>query len=50
VARRGCTGLDPLEDGEGELLAALAVMLVEQLELQRAEEALADRVIETLTG
>jgi hypothetical protein len=31
-------------DGEGELLAALPVVLVEQLELERAEEALSDRV------
>ena len=43
-------GFDPLEDGLGELLAALPVVLVEQFELERAEEALGDRIIEALTG
>jgi len=34
----------------GQLLEALPVVLVEQFELERAEEALGDGVIETLTG
>ena len=38
-------GLDPLEDGLGELLAALPVVLVEQLELEGAEEALGDGIV-----
>ena len=43
-------GFDPLEDGLGELVAALPVMLVEQLELEGAEEALRYGVVEALTG
>lgn len=37
-------GFNPLEHGEGELLAALPAVLVEQLELEGAEEALGHRV------
>jgi len=43
-------GLDPFEDGLGELVAALPVVLVEQLELESAKEALGYGVVEALTG
>jgi hypothetical protein len=43
-------GFDPLEDGLGELPAALPVVLIEQLELEGAEEALGDGVVKALTG
>jgi hypothetical protein len=41
-------GLDPLEDGQRQLLPALPVVLVEQLELEGAEEALGHRVVEAV--
>jgi hypothetical protein len=40
--------LDPLEDGHCQLLAVGPGALVEELELQGAEEALADAVIEAV--
>jgi hypothetical protein len=41
---------DPVEDRQGQLLAGFPTVLVEELELQRAEEALGDGVVVTLTG
>ncbi len=37
-------GLDPVEDRHGELVACVPAVLVEQLELKAAEEALGDAV------
>ena len=39
---------DPVEDRKGQVLTATPAMLVEELELQRAEEALGHRVIEAV--
>jgi Integrase core domain len=41
-------GLDPVEDRQCQLLAGVPVVLVEQLELQRSEEALDDAVVEAV--
>jgi hypothetical protein len=40
--------LDPFEDGHGELLSVGPVMLIEELELHGAEEALGDAVVEAV--
>ena len=39
-------GFDPFEDGLGQLTTIFPVVLVEQLELEGAEEALGDGVVE----
>jgi hypothetical protein len=49
ASTRVVPGLDPFEDGLGELLAALPAVFVEQLELERAEEALGHGVTEAVT-
>ena len=47
-ATRVVPGLDPLEDGAGELVSALPAVLVEQLELEGAEEALGHGVVKAV--
>ena len=42
-------GLDVLEDRRGELGAGLRALAIEELELERAEEALGHRVVERVT-
>jgi hypothetical protein len=49
TSSRVVPGLDPLEDGLGQLLAALPAVFVEQLELEGAEEALGHGVVEAIT-
>ena len=48
AAARVVSGFDPLEDGEGELLAGRPAVSVEELELQAAEEALGDGFVEAV--
>ena len=45
TATRVVPRFDPLEDRERELLAGVPAVLVEQLELQRPEEAFDDTVV-----
>ena len=47
--RRVVPGFDPVEHGEGQLLACLPAVLVEQLDLQGPKEALHGAVVEAVT-
>ena len=49
AAARVVPGFDPLLDGQGELLTGCPAVLVEQLELEGAEEAFGDGVVEAVT-
>ena len=45
----GVPGFDLFEDGQGEMTAVGPVVVVEELELQRPEEALDHAVVEAVT-